>query len=713
MVTGYMTSGRIKVIGAGLALSFGVWSAAGAETDFVTGYNTYGYPGLIDMPSAHGRPDGELAYTSSYFAGQWRNTLTFQMLPRLSASFRYSRLEDIRPGPGGPVVDSRFDRSFSLQYRVLDETARRPAVAIGLNDFLGTGIYASEYVVASKTLGDSLRVTGGIGWGRLAGVSGFENPLAFFGDGFRERGTIDKPFGGEVNPENWFRGDAALFGGVEWQASDRLTLTAEYSSDANPNESPSAFDRESPFNWGATYRIRPGVSLSAHYLYGTEVGVQVSMALDPKNPPQASGRDSAPPPVVPRDGGRVGGLDWPQTVDTQSGLRRDVARALEGQGIGLHALHLEGDMVRLEIENTTYPRAAQAVGRAARSLTGLMPAEIERFVIVPVSAGMAASEVEIARGDLEALEHELRNSARILERADIRPASSRTPAFEGRYPSFEWGVAPYVTPSLFDPDDPVRADAGVEVSARFRPARGLEFSGAMRKKVLGNLDQSSRPSTSGLPHVRSDFNIYDRQGDPAITNLTGAYYFKPGTNFYGRVTAGYLEPMFGGVSAELLWKPVNSRFALGVEANYARQRDYDQLLGFQDYDVATGHVSAYWDMGGGYHGQVDAGRYLAGDWGATLSLDREFENGWRVGAFATLTDVPFEEFGEGSFDKGIRITIPISWITGQPTRDDYTATLRPVTRDGGARLQVEGRLYDRVRPLQAPELQDGWGRFWR
>ena len=708
-----MRVGRMTGIAAALAVSVGASSAARADTGFVNGYNTYGYPGLIDMPSAHGRPDGELAYTSSYFAGQWRNTLTFQMLPRLSASFRYSRLEDIRPGPNGPVVDSRFDRSFSLQYRMLDETARRPAVAIGLNDFLGTGIYASEYVVASKTLGDSLRVTGGIGWGRLAGVGGFENPLAFLGDGFRDRETIDKPFGGEVNPENWFRGDAALFGGVEWQPSERLTLAAEYSSDANPNESPSAFDRESPFNFGATYRVRRGVALSAHYLYGSEVGVQVSMALDPKTPPLASGLDPAPPPVVPRDGGRRAGLDWPQSVDALPGLRRDLARALAGQGLGLHALHIEGDTARVEIENTTYPRAAQAAGRTARSLTGLMPAGVERFVIVPVSAGMAAAEIEIARSDLEALEHALRNSARSLDRANILPAARRTPEIEGRYPSFDWDIAPYITPSLFDPDDPLRADAGVEVSARFRPARGLEFSGAIRKKVLGNLDQSSRPSTSTLPHVRSDFNIYDREGDPAIRTLTGAYYFKPGADFYGRVTAGYLEPMFGGVSAELLWKPVNSRVALGVEANYVRQRDYDQLLGFQDYDVATGHLSAYWDMGGGYHAQVDAGRYLAGDWGATLSLDREFENGWRVGAFATLTDVPFDEFGEGSFDKGIRITIPISWITGQPTRDDYTATLRPVTRDGGARLQVEGRLYDRVRPLHAPELRDGWGRFWR
>ena len=36
-----------------------------------------------------------------------------------------------------------------------------------------------------------------------------------------------------------------------------------------------------------------------------------------------------------------------------------------------------------------------------------------------------------------------------------------------------------------------------------------------------------------------------------------------------------------------------------------------------------------------------AGRYLAGDWGATVELGRRFDSGIEVGAFATFTDVPF------------------------------------------------------------------------
>ena len=55
------------------------------------------------------------------------------------------------------------------------------------------------------------------------------------------------------------------------------------------------------------------------------------------------------------------------------------------------------------------------------------------------------------------------------------------------------------------------------------------------------------------------------------------------------------------------------------------QRDSYSPFGFgeYDYDVVMGHASLYWDTGWyGLEAQLDAGRYLAGDWGATLSVQR-------------------------------------------------------------------------------------------
>ena len=62
-------------------------------------------------------------------------------------------------------------------------------------------------------------------------------------------------------------------------------------------------------------------------------------------------------------------------------------------------------------------------------------------------------------------------------------------------------------------------------------------------------------------------------------------------------------------------------------------------------------ASLYYDLPRDWNVQFDAGKYLAGDYGATFSFSRTFNNGWEIGAYATLTNVAFSTFGEGSFDK--------------------------------------------------------------
>ena len=304
---------------------------------------------------------------------------------------------------------------------------------------------------------------------------------------------------------------------------------------------------------------------------------------------------------------------------------------------------------------------------------------------------------------------------RSLARSQIADAA---PSISGQdqaaaFPAFTYRFAPYTQLSFFDPDEPLRYALGAQLEADFQPAPGLTFSGQLRQPVVGNLDNDTRPSNSVLPRVRSDWGRYAADSDLRLSHLTADYQWRPHEDVFARVTGGYLEQMFGGLSAEVLWFPVGSSLALGAELNYAKQRDFDGKLGFQDYDVMTGHASVYYKTRGDYHVQVDMGRYLAGDWGTTLTVDREFNNGFKVGAFATMTDVSSAEFGEGSFDKGIRIEVPVSWFTGKPSRKKVTQIIRPVLRDGGARLNVRSRLYETVRDNRGRELAAGWGRYAR
>ena len=654
----------------------------------------YGTPGLIDMPSARVMPDGQFALTGGYFDGNLRNTLSFQITPSLTGAFRYAVIDGFQTD--GATL---YDRSFDLHLALWPEDRVRPAVAVGLRDFGGTGIYSSEYLVASKRIGADLTLAAGLGWGRLATRDGFANPLGLLADRFDTRPDVGAGgigTTGQIDAGAWFRGDAALFGGLTWAFAERAEFVAEYSSDGYLRETGrGVVTQERPLNLGLHYRFANGVDVGVYSLYGTDIGARLTYTFDPARPAVPGGREPAPASIMPRLLAGGGSL----------------ADRLNAEGIVLRGVSVAGRTAQVQVENDRWPVVAQAIGRAARIMANTLPPQVEQFAVTLAAQGVPVTTVTLLRADLEALENDVDGAMLSLSRAQIADAAGVVPAGQG--PQLSFRLSPYLDLSYFDPDSPVRAGLGLQLSGRYSLAPGLVFSGLLRQPVFGNIGDATRVSDSVLPHVRSDASLYAAGSDPEINQLTAAYFFRPGPDLFGRVTLGYLEPMFGGLSTEVLWRPVEGRLALGMDVNLVRQRDYDQGFGFQDYEVLTGHATAYYAFGSGFEGQIDVGRYLAGDDGATVRIDRVFDNGFRVGAFATLTDASFAEFGEGSFDKGIVIEVPLTWLTGQPSRRVVTQVLRPVLRDGGAQLQVADRLYDLTEGLRADDLAQGWGKFWR
>lgn len=681
-----------------------------AAEDWRPTYSLYGTPGIIDMPSAVAPADGEIATSLSAFGDNQRASFTFQVLPRVTGTFRYSHIYS-------------YDRSFDVQYQLADEGTYRPAIAIGLRDFIGTGLLSSEYVVATKTFGSNLRASAGIGWGRLGSLNGFANPLGVIDDRLETRPNARIGTGGNLLLEQSFRGDAAFFGGLEWRINDEWTALAEYSSDAYViEEVRTDFERNSPLNFGLTWRPNASYQLSAYYLYGSEVGLLGSVIIDPTTRPSGGGLDTAPIPVAVRSADAQAAASWdiPQVRDA---LVNTLGTVMATDGFRLISAEVIGNEMRVRYVNERYRSEAQGIGRVARMLTQVAPANVDTFVLEPVQRGIPLSAITLQRWDLERLENTAGAADLLYDRVSFADAAGPAPDTGWNDPtqSFTWGLYPYLEIALFDGDAPARADTGIEAAFRYEIQPNLVLAGAYRQRVTGNrADGAISPST--LPDVRRTSGLYGAESGGGIENLYLAWYGRPGRDLYSRVSLGYLERNFGGVSGEVLWKPVGSDLALGAELSYLMLRDFDMGFGFRpasdnltgpDYDVFSGHISAYYDFNNGFEAQVDVGRYLAGDWGATFSLDREFENGWKVGAYFTLTDVSFEDFGEGSFDKGIRVEIPTDWVLGTPTRDTTNTVLNSLVRDGGARLNVDGRLYDVIEGGHQGEIEDSWGRVWR
>jgi hypothetical protein len=678
-------------------------------------YGQFGLPGLIDMPIAQSAPEGEIASTIVLRDGLFRMNFAAQLTDRLSGSASYT-VTDLYDSTGVGIDTGQFERSFSLQYRLVNESEYVPAVAIGMRDFLNPGRFQSEYFVATKSIGDNLAVTAGLGWGAMGTYDGFNNP---FGSRLTRPTFDENTPEGQLATDQWFAGDAAFFGGASYQINDKWGVMAEYSSIAYPQEAYApVVDVSSPYNFGVTYRPVEGVQVSLASLYGNEVSLSGSFILNANNRPGMSGIEGAPAPIKVRSENARAAQTWDRSAVPEAGLRAALQALLEIEGIRLTGLEVTDTTARVRYVNSRYRSQAQALGRVSRMMTQIMPGSVETFILEPEQRGIPLSATTIQRSDLEALENRGGASEAMYERAQFSYAGDDAglTAIVTDAPAFSWGVSPYFTLNSLSTDGSMSVDAGLKLQARYQITPQTVISGAIVQSLLNN--DGADPvadTTPDLQNVRTDGGYYGDDGVPVLQSLAITHYGRPGADLYSRVSAGYLETMYGGVSTELLWKPVESSFGLGAELNYVAQRDTDVRFGFDEYnyDVLTGYVSAYYDFGDGIHSQLDLGRYLAGDWGGKVTLAREYDNGVQISAYVSQTEVNYDDFGDGSYNKGVRITIPQDFLTGNPSRKDYGTTLRTRSGDGGAMLNVDGRLYDIVRDAHSDDLNDTWGRFWR
>ncbi len=163
----------------------------------------FGTSGLIKVPNARMSPDSTLRATITIDEVANLYNITFQALPKVQATFRYTIFN---PNNVQGSRDVLRDRSYEIKAEVLSEQHIIPQVAIGIRDVFGTGAWEGEYLVASKQW-NSFDASLGIGWGRLGTRSGFSNPLRVLSDRFESRPGVRSTggrFGGQSRGSSFF-----------------------------------------------------------------------------------------------------------------------------------------------------------------------------------------------------------------------------------------------------------------------------------------------------------------------------------------------------------------------------------------------------------------------------------------------------------------------------------------------------------------------------
>ena len=171
-----------------LLISFFFISSLNADSFKYNQYNNHGEVGLINIPSA--RTFDEAVHGITIYDGtpDQKVTLTSNPYDWFEASFFYTNIQD-RPycGVNVPFCQQDYkDKGFNARLGSKKQ-GYLPAVAIGMRDFAGTGLYSSEYIVGSYGI-NKTDFSFGLGWGLLNGSDiNFRNPLGYINDQFYTR----------------------------------------------------------------------------------------------------------------------------------------------------------------------------------------------------------------------------------------------------------------------------------------------------------------------------------------------------------------------------------------------------------------------------------------------------------------------------------------------------------------------------------------------
>ena len=615
-------------------------------------FNNHGVMGLINMPTARfydessygitlydGDPDQKMSLTSSPF--DW-----------MEASFFYMNIEDQEQcrnnGKGEIFCQGYKDKGFNFKVR-LKEEGILPAIAIGINDIAGTGFYSSEYIVGSYGI-NNIDFNFGLSWGTLNGSrSSLKNPLGYISDDFYDRPDNFEEEGGQFQPSRYFSGEkASPFFGFSYAPNERFIVKFESDNTITPGKVEYQKSK-SDYSFGIDFSINDNFTIGL----ANERDTHLSLKFVYKNNPKKSLKKYK--------------YQKSSSIKTQDDKYRKLIKNIENNGIGVKKIIESPNTIGLEL--TQYQHTNLEIIEEI-----ITSASIDSGIKKDIKTDLRIADLQAKTNFDSEL---LNNSETVFERkSSSRLISNNSLSFR---------------PFLASREEFFKGALLLENNSEYVISDNFFFSSNLKYSLVDNFDDLTIPPVDTYPaQVRSDIKDYLRNfGDGVIIGRAQFdYYVTPKKDNHIMITAGILEEMFNGIGFEYLYFKQDSNYAIGLEIFDVQKRDYEMRFGTLNYRNVTSHLNFYYRNYGTipFDAKISFGEYLAGDEGFTIDLSRTFSNGTKFGVFASFTDVTSEQFGEGSFDKGLYFNIPVF-------SNLINYSWRPLTKDPGAKLIRKNTLY--------------------
>ena len=628
----------------------------------------------------------------------------------MEASYFYYRPSDlIWAGQKGKWLDKGFNVKFSYK----PKKNYFPTLAIGLDDFAGTGYLSREYVMSTFST-ESLKLSAGLGWGKYStGAKNYKNPLSFISNSFDERGAeygsdSESLYGGQLTYSSWFSGPVSFLGGLEWSIpySNGLKFKIEhdpfdyndFSANFRPDRDEILRKKDSDYNFGFAYKINDFVTINLSYIKGNTLNLHFSVGSKTNNPKKKI-------------------IKKPKVEKLEDSFYVDLLYNMNRNASFLQTAQLNDDSLDVAIMNDTFKNPIRTSMFAAEIASQVLKNHNvykDKINITSINAGLEMNTISFRYEDIQKVNPilDFKKFNTEIKTGDQKDYLNKEFKPIVRYPKFFNTFSPEIVTHIGTPNLPLLKGLELSAQSEIQLHRQVSILSDIRYAVANDFDSKVSFPGSELPNVRTEVVRYLQDSDLYIRNLQLDYFWSPYKNIYGKISTGLFESMYGGLGVEIAYKPFYSNFVISLDAYQVKKRSFEQRFEFFDYETSTAHLDFTYNFKPiNIYASISYGRYLAKDDGFTYDFSRRSQSGFIAGFYFTRTDVPFELFGEGSFDKGFYFELPLSVFYSEPNRDSIKFGLRPLTRDGGAKLQISRPLKSILIDNNHDDIIEGWNEY--
>lgn len=627
---------------------------------FSYNYNSYGVLGYINTPSGYTLDENRYAFSFSRNDPERFITFTASPFDWLDATIFY--VDITKKAYGGGFTQSYKDKGFNIKlspFKLLNHN-----FAIGFNDIAGTGLFQSEYLALSNTI-NNFNYTFGIGWGAYDNGITFKNPLTKIDNSFKKRsaGFVDK--GGSFDINNYFSGSAAsIFFAAGYKISPHTSLEFEIDP-TNTSVSYIPYDRDgSKFNLAITQDYKD-LSFSISLQRSNSIAFHASYSKDSSK----FNRHNRP--------------RYKQLLESYN----DLQKAIEHHNIGLKEVTKSDKSLIVKVRQNSYYDQKN----------------VDKIVLD--YARKYALKDNFKEITVKQYYHGMEMNAVSYNTVFLSPQKSNAPENEKReyivvdkYPRIRNNIYPTLRNYIASREAFYFGGLFLENDTEVIINNNIFILSNLKYSIYDNFEKLYIEPVDTFPEqVRSDNKKYfNNFNDGVVLGRLELNYFKsPKKNHYFRGSLGIFEEMFAGIGFDYVYAPEGSLFSFGFEGYHLRKRGYDMKFSFLDYRNSLFRASAQiLEPKTDVRTKISFGEYIAGDNGYTLEFSKNFDNGVKFSAFFSKTNVSVNDFGEGSFDKGIEVRIPFANIFGGEKLGNFS--WRPLTKDPAALLVKSIDLMDEV-----------------